>query len=102
MAELTLTNTNEVSLVDDEDHEQLSLRKWYLAQTGYVMGYDPVYGRSVLLHRVIMGTPTGRVPEYDHIDKDKLNNRKANLRTVTRSQNMFNTDNENKGVLITI
>ena len=43
---------------------------------------------SVHMHRVIAGTP----PELhtDHIDGDGLNNRRSNLRVVTRSQNMRN------------
>ena len=40
------------------------------------------------MHRVIAGTPEGM--DTDHIDGDGLNNRRSNLRTATRSQNMRN------------
>ncbi len=41
--------------------------------------------RLALLHRVIMEPPKGLV--VDHIDGDPMNNRRANLRVVTRSAN---------------
>lgn len=44
--------------------------------------------RSVLLHRVIAGTPEGM--DTDHIDGDGLNNRRSNLRHATTSQNIQN------------
>jgi len=41
------------------------------------------------MHRVLMDAPIGL--EVDHIDCNGLNNRRSNLRVVTRSQNMCNT-----------
>tara|TARA_R110000765_G_scaffold45787_1_gene94617 strand:+ start:52 stop:537 length:486 start_codon:yes stop_codon:yes gene_type:complete len=41
-----------------------------------------------LLHRVIMGEPDGM--DIDHIDGDRLNNRRSNLRICTRQQNGMN------------
>jgi len=40
------------------------------------------------MHRFINNTPDGF--ETDHIDRDKLNNRRENLRTATTSQNHGN------------
>jgi hypothetical protein len=40
------------------------------------------------LHRFIMGFPP---QEVDHINHDRLDNRKANLRLASRSQNQANT-----------
>lgn len=42
-----------------------------------------------LLHRLIMDCPKGL--EVDHINHDNLDNRKNNLRIVTRKQNRYNT-----------
>ena len=42
------------------------------------------------LHRIIMDAPTGR--DVDHINGDTLDNRKENLRVVTRTKNSRNTD----------
>jgi hypothetical protein len=44
--------------------------------------------RSVLMHRVLMGAPNGL--EVDHIDGNGLNNRRDNLRTATKAQNVRN------------
>ena len=52
--------------------------------------YYAVNGKKGLLHRFICGTPKGYVT--DHIDLDTMNNRKKNLRTVTRSQNSMNRE----------
>ena len=43
---------------------------------------------TVLLHRVIAGTPVGM--ETDHRDRDGLNNRRNNLRNATIAQNRQN------------
>ena len=53
---------------------------------------DPKY---YLLHRLIVGdVPDGY--EVDHIDNNPLNNTRANLRIVTRRQNMLNRRSPNK------
>lgn len=50
-------------------------------------------GRQYLAHRLAWFYVTGRWPvvDIDHIDRDRRNNRWANLREATRSQNMANT-----------
>lgn len=44
--------------------------------------------KAELLHRRIMGAPKGLV--VDHIDRDGLNNRRANLRVCTQAENIAN------------
>lgn len=44
------------------------------------------------LHRFVLGEPDGYV---DHIDHDRLNNRRANLRVVTQSINGLNRKSRN-------
>lgn len=46
------------------------------------------YAKRTYMHRLVAGTPPGF--ETDHINGDGLDNRRANLRTATRSQNKAN------------
>ena len=39
------------------------------------------------MHRFVLGEPSG---EIDHINRNKLDNRRSNLREVTRSMNCLN------------
>lgn len=50
-------------------------------------------GKSGYLHRLIATRECGQIPEgmfVDHIDGDPLNNRRGNLRVVTKAQNAAN------------
>lgn len=81
MKEIPLTQ-GYVTLVDDADYEWLSRWKWH-----YHGGYAE-RGDGVLMHREITDCPAGK--EVDHINHDPLDNRRENLRVVTRWQNMLN------------
>jgi len=90
MAILPLTK-GKFAIVDDEDFELLSQWKWCVTGSGYAMRAQRCGGgKSItfLMHRVINQTPDGM--HTDHINGDPLDNRRANLRTVTAQQNMWN------------
>ncbi len=42
------------------------------------------------MHRLILGLEAGDPLQADHINRDRLDNRRANLRAVTASQNRHN------------
>lgn len=44
---------------------------------------------TLYMHRLILGAPSGA--DVDHINNDGLDNRRANLRLASRSQNLANT-----------
>ncbi len=82
-------------MVDDEDFEFLNQWSWYLSTSGYgirkqhvKLGKKRYTNRSIWMHRLLNRTPKDLFT--DHINQDKLDNRKENLRTVTKSQNGIN------------
>lgn len=86
-----------VALVDDADYARLSTYRWRLTQDGYVARSATVAEReagaptSIMLHREVLGLPWRRQGLVaDHINNDRLDNRRTNLRTVTNAQNAQN------------
>ena len=79
------------AIVDDEDFEELNQFKWY-CKDGYAKrnGVRENHKRYLIhMHRIINNTPEGL--ETDHINRNRLDNRKCNLRTAIGSQNQMNT-----------
>lgn len=88
MKKIKLTR-GKFALVDDEDFEFLNQWKWCLRNSGRYAGRcDYKNNKWILMHRVINNTPVGM--ETDHINRNKLDNRRSNLRSVTGCQNMMN------------
>ncbi len=73
------------ALVDDEDFDYINRFKW-----SYANGYATTHflGKSCLMHRLIMNPP--KEMEVDHINHNRSDNRKENLRVCTPSQNRWN------------
>lgn len=81
--------------IDTEDLPKVRYTKWKLSGSGYAM-YTPKYkGQSKHMSRVILDTDQF----VDHINHDTLDNRKCNLRVVTKSQNQMNANY--RGVSVT-
>jgi hypothetical protein len=78
-------------VVDDEVAERIASagRSLYLNGAGYAKLRDEG-GRQVYLHRWIMGCVKGDGKIVDHRNRDKLDNRKCNLRFVTGSESVMN------------
>jgi len=89
MMEIPLTQ-DKVALVDDDDFDELSKHKWSVDTQGYPSrGIVTERGwRPVRMHRFILGLSFGE--PADHINRDRLDNRRSNLRRCTRQQNTFN------------
>lgn len=76
--------------VDEADWHLVSAHLWHRAVNGYVVtNRQGRVGDLVYMHRLIMGAPEN-VP-VDHIDRDRTNNRRRNLRLATVSQNNANS-----------
>ena len=77
---------NKFAIVDSEDLSKISFKKWSFRNDGYAFG--TAKGRPIYMHRVIMQEPKGY--EVDHINWNRLDNRKCNLRLVKKSENVIN------------
>ena len=108
MKTIKLTNSGE-TIVDDNDYDYLIKWKWQKSQHGYAVrcqyvstekvntkrGFRSV-NKLIFMHRVVNQTPKGKYT--DHINGDKLDNRKSNLRTCTYSQNSINKPLKKDGI----
>lgn len=98
MSEIPLRNRKgeivAVALVDNEDAASVAQHAWRLSSNGYacrgVKGPDGRWGATLLLHRFLLALGPGDDREGDHVNGDKLDNRRANLRLCTRAQNLQN------------
>lgn len=75
-------------LIDKEDQHLLSINSWRIVK-GYVQRHRPKGQKEIMLHRLIIACPKGMY--VDHINGNKLDNRRSNLRIVTPSQSIMNT-----------
>ncbi len=80
------------AIVDAEDYDRLSVHIWHLegryAERRPKRTIYRVQSAMVRMHRAVMDPPHGM--QVDHINGDKLDNRKSNLRVCTASQNKMN------------
>lgn len=79
-----------VALVDDEDAwlDDGLRGAWRLNSDGYA---ERERGRKLWrMSRIILGLEHGNPLQADHIDGDRLNNQRSNLRIVTSDQNKQN------------
>lgn len=85
-------------IVDAEDVEWASHFHWTLNFYGYAVRRTPrPSGRYIPLHREILGLTSDDARVADHINRNKLDCRRRNLRVVTRAQNNQNRDSYRNG-----
>lgn len=85
MKKIELTR-GKVALVDDCDFEFLKQFRWFYATNGYAVRNEK--DTQVYMHRVVKMTPRGK--ETDHINGNKLDNRRENLRECSGAENRWN------------
>ncbi len=81
--------------IDPENHDELAKYRWFKSTFGYAyrQGWsgsqrNPENRWTIWMHRIVNKTPEGKFT--DHINQNKLDNRKCNLRTVDKSRNSTN------------
>ncbi len=105
MKKVKLTNGG-YAIVDDKDFDYIDQWRWqningyarrsrYLSSKKVGNGKYRSINKSYAMHRVINNTPEGM--DTDHINGNKLDNRRSNLRTATRSENAHNIGKKNNG-----
>jgi len=77
------------TVVDADDYETLASHRWHLNR-GYVIRWESDRGKTVniMMHREILSCPSGS--QVDHLNHDRLDNRRSNLRIVNNAQNHQN------------
>lgn len=88
---LSLINSSDRAKVSAKDYKFLSQFRWRINCGGYVERSND----GTLLHRLITGINSTEIV-VDHVDRDKLNNTRDNLRPATFLENSYNrTKNKN-------
>src|ERR1043165_2059650 len=82
-----ILKTGQPVSVDDDIYDLLNQWTWVLHRDGYAVRYTTSKGKrqTIYMHNVVAGAKG-----IDHIDGDKLNNQRYNLRACTQRQNRFN------------
>jgi hypothetical protein len=70
--------------IDESDFNLVSANGWHVRKDGYVQWR--INSKTVYLHRLLLGAPDGM--DVDHINGDRSDNRRSNLRLLTRSENI--------------
>lgn len=79
-------------IIDKEDEAKIKARKWHLDHKGYIVSSLWISNtcKAIYLHRLILGSTAGDNKIVDHINGNIYDNRKQNLRFVTKQQNAIN------------
>ena len=101
MKEIPLSSKNEVNnngtysaTVDDDLYDELSKYNWSISSNGYAQRriIKPDGSKSTIsMHRQIMELTFGDNKCVDHINGNRLDNQKSNLRVCTHTENLHNS-----------
>lgn len=93
------TAKNEAFYFDLEDYDIIKNIGWSRNSQGYIIGNITTNGKQkhISLHRLIMGSPIKMM--VDHINGNKLDNRKGNLRICNSKENTRNSSAQKRNKL---
>ena len=89
MKKIPLTQ-GKFALVDDADFDRLTRWKWFFSTKGYAVRNFRKDGKMFVvgMHREILSLKKGEIG--DHMNHNKLDNQRENLRKCTNRENCFN------------
>lgn len=76
------------SMVDVDMQDIIKDKRWSLNSQGYAVSH--LDGKLIFLHHLVMEAENKEGLVIDHKDKNKLNNRKENLRLIEKQKNHIN------------
>lgn len=82
--------------IDDDDPLDVQVFRWRLDAYGYAVrtskpALGEPYGRPISMHRHVLDRAFGDGSIVDHINQNRLDNRRSNLRVVDLSDNGHNS-----------
>lgn len=91
MKSIPLTK-GKAATVDDHDAAKVADFSWYFHSEGYAARRETIDGKSriIYMHRQLLNAPADMV--VDHVNGNRLDNRRSNIRLATHSQNNVNAD----------
>lgn len=72
-------------IIDKIDFGKVNKFNWFINSRGYIQSTDK---KGLLLHRLILNPQNDK--QIDHINHNKIDNRRDNLRICTNQENQFN------------
>lgn len=88
-----ITKNRTEIIIDTDDITKVNKYTWRVNKNGYAITEfrkDINKTKRIQIHRLINNTPNGL--STDHINRNRLDNRKCNLRSCTSSQNAMNVE----------
>lgn len=88
-----LKNSDKYALISECDFEKVSKKTWLIDGNGYV--YSNSDKEFIKMHQFILGINENKNIVIDHINRNKLDNTRNNLRFATKIQNAQNKSKKN-------
>lgn len=88
ICKIKLTNCDKVMLCDNDIWEKYKDRCWSINKNGYARATKD--GVNIFMHRLVIEESDKNI-YTDHINGNRLDNRRKNLRLVTPTQSLMNT-----------
>lgn len=87
-----------IALIDSGDFDRCSAYRWKMINKDRLMVGSKIAGKTVQLHRFILGLePMDHI--VDHKNRNHMDNRRKNLRICTKAQNGWNAGPQKNNLL---